>query len=117
MLKRFDQKSAGAASGIENRFAKFRIDHCDHEPDNRSRRIKLTRVASSIAHFAQHRFVERAERVKFLGRTEMNSRNLVDHVTQQVAVDHPIDRAFEHGRDHVATIAAVASAQTPQISK
>src|SRR5439155_10309072 len=57
------------------------------------------------------------ERVQFFARSEMNSRNLVDHVTQQITVDHAIDRSFEDGRDYIASVAAVAPAQAAQVRK
>jgi hypothetical protein len=35
--------------------------------------------------------------------------DFVDHVAQQVAIDHPVDRAFEDGGDYIAPVAAVGT--------
>src|SRR5436309_5014578 len=47
----------------------------------------------------------------------MNPSNLVDYISQQVAVNHSIDRAFENCRDYVTPIAAFAPCEAPQISE
>ena len=117
MRERFDQKTARAARRVENRFAELGIGDLDHESHDRPRRVELAGIARRIAHLAQHRFVERAECVQLLARSEMNAVDLVDHIAQQIAVDHAVDRALEHGRDHVAAIAALASDQAPQIGE
>src|SRR5438445_13899551 len=70
MLKRLDEKPASAASRIKNCFTEFRIGHNHHEPNNWAWCVEFTGVASRIAHFAQHCFVKRAERVYFFARSE-----------------------------------------------
>jgi hypothetical protein len=50
-----------------------------------------------------------AQGVDLITAGEMNVAHLVDHVAQQVAVDHPIDRAFENRGDDVASVAAVGT--------
>src|SRR5438094_5147883 len=47
----------------------------------------------------------------------MNPSNLVDYISQQVAVNHSIDRAFENCRDYVTPIATFAPCEVPQISE
>src|SRR6266536_6620537 len=47
----------------------------------------------------------------------MNPGNLVDYISQQVAVNHSVDRAFENCRDYVTPIAAFAPCEAPQISE
>src|SRR5437867_996829 len=100
MLKRFYQKSTRPACRIENRLAELRISDLNHKSDHRSRRVELARVTGCVTHLAQHRFVERSKRVQLFARTKMDSGNFVDHVAQEIAIDHAIDRAFENSRDH-----------------
>jgi len=66
---------------------------------------------------AQHRFVKRAERVQFLARTEMDSRNFINYVAQEITIDHAVDRAFENRRDYIAPVASISSGETPQVGK
>src|SRR6266496_5880718 len=117
MLKRFDQKTTGATSWIKNRFAKFRLGDRNHESDDWTRRIKLSGIARGIAHLAQHGLVERTERVQFLARTKMDSRNFINHIAQQIAAEHAVISAFKNRCDYVATITTVASAQASQITE
>ena len=66
MLVGFDQKAAGAAGRVEHRLAQARVDHLDHEADDRPRGVELARVAGRVAHLPEHRFVEVAEGVDFV---------------------------------------------------
>src|SRR5437773_2581171 len=117
MHERFNQESASSTSRIENRFTELRIRDGDHEPYDWTRCVKFAGIPGGVTHFAKHRFIERTERVQFFARTEMEFRGLCNHIAQEITIDHAIDRAFEHGRNHIASIAAVSSGQTPQISK
>ena len=65
---------------------------CDHEADDGARRVELAGVAGGVAHLPEHRLVEVAERVDFVGRGEVDAVDLVDDVAQQIAADHPVDR-------------------------
>ena len=83
----------------------------NHEADDGARGVELARVASGVAHFLEHRLVEMAEGVDFTGGCEVDTVDLVDHIAQEVAVDHAVDGAFEDGGDHIAAIAAVRALQ------
>ena len=91
--------------------------HLHHEPHDRPRRVELAGVARGVAHLAEHRFVEAAERVELLARVEVDAVDLVDDVPQQIAVLHPILDAAEDGRDHVAPVAAVCALQAAEVGK
>ena len=93
------------------------FDDFDHEADDGARRVKLAGVAGGVAHFFEHRFVEMAEGVNLVAAGEVNVADFVDHVAQQVAVDHPVDRAFENRGDDVAPVAAVGALQAAQIGE
>ena len=58
-----------------------------------------------------------AEGVDLVAAGEMDAVDLVDDVAQQVAVDHPVDRAFEDRGDDVAPVAAVGALQAAQIGE
>ena len=58
-----------------------------------------------------------AEGVDLVAAGEVNVADLVDHVAQQVTVDHPVDRAFEHRGDDIAPVAAVGALQAAQIGE
>lgn len=47
----------------------------------------------------------------------MNAVDLVDDVAEQVAIVHSVDRAPKHGRDDVAPVATLGSAQRAQVRK
>jgi hypothetical protein len=47
--------------------------------------------------------------VYFVGRREVDAADLVDHVAQQITVDHAVSDAPEHGGDHVTPVAALGS--------
>ena len=67
--------------------------HFDHESDDGARSIELTGVPGSVAHLLEHGLVEVTEGVDLVAAGEVNAVDLVDHVSQQVAVDHPVDGA------------------------
>ena len=89
----------------------------DQEPHDGARRVKLAGIARRIAHLAQHGFVERAQRVQLVAGGEMNAAELVDDIAQQVAADHPVLHALEHGGDHVAPVVAVGTRQCAQVTE
>ncbi len=45
---------------------RLRVGDGDHEPDDGARRVELAGVAGGVAHLAEHRLVEAAERVDLL---------------------------------------------------
>ena len=87
----------------------LRIDDFNHEANDGTRRIELAGVAGGVAHLFEHRFVEMAEGVDLVAAGEMDVTNFIDHVAEQVAVDHAVDRAFEDRGDHIAPVAAVGA--------
>ena len=109
MLERLDEKAAGAAGRIKDHFAELRIDHFDHETHDRARGVELAGVAGGVAHLLEHRFVEMAEGVDLVAAGEVNVADFVDHVAEQIAVDHAVDGAFEDRGDHIAPVAAVGA--------
>ena len=115
--ERFGQKAAGAAGGVEHNFSELRIGHRDHELDNGTRRVELARVAGGVAHFAEHRLVQPGQSVNFLGRIEMDAVNKIDHIAQQIAGEHAVVHALEHGGDHVPAAVAVGRLQRAQIGQ
>ena len=82
------EEAASAAGGVEHGFAELGVSDGDHEADDGPRRVELAVLAGGVAHFAEHGLVEVAERVDFVGRREVDLVDLVDHVAQQVAVEH-----------------------------
>ena len=95
MTERFDEKTAGAGGRVEDGFPQARVGDGDHEPDHRPRSVKLARIARSIAHLAEHGFVERAQRVQFIAGGEVDAVELVDDIAQQVATDHAVSARRE----------------------
>ncbi len=98
-------------------FAKLGVHDFDHEADDGARRVELAGVAGGVAHLFEHGLVKMAEGVDLVAAGEVNVADLIDHVAQQVAVDHPVDRAFEHRGDDIAPVAAVGALQTAQIGE
>src|SRR5262249_31702529 len=117
MLERLNEEAAGAAGRVENHFTELRINDFNHEADNWPRSVELAGVAGSIAHFLKHRLVEMAEGVDLVAAGEMNVVYFVDHVTEQIAIDHAVDRTFEDSGDHVAPVTPVSALQATQIGK
>jgi hypothetical protein len=117
MFERLDEKSAGAARRVEGHFAEPGVHDFDYETDDGARRIELAGVAGGVAHFFEHGLVKMPESMNLVAAGEVDVADFVDHVAQQVAVDHPVDRAFEHRRDDIAPVAAVGTLQTAQIGK
>ena len=92
VLERLDQEAAGAAGRVEDGFAELRVGDLDHEPHDGARRVELAGVAGRVAHLPEHRLVEMAERVDLVAGGEVDAVDLVDHVAQQVAAHHAVDR-------------------------
>src|SRR5262245_31598189 len=99
MGKRLNEKAARAASRIEHRLTKLRVDDLYHEADHGPRRVELAGVAGGVAHLLEHRLVKMTQRVDFFRRVEMDSVDLVDHVAQQVPALHAVAHAGKHGGD------------------
>jgi len=102
---------------VEDHFAKSWVHHFDHETNDGARRVKFAGVAGGVAHFFEHRFVKMAEGVNLVAARKVNVADFVDHVAEQVAVDHAVDRALENCGDDVAPVAAVGALQAAQIGK
>ena len=112
VLERLDEKSAGTGRWIEHRLAKLRINHGHNELDQGARSVELARVTRRIPHLPQHALVQVPESVDFVLGREVDVVDLVDDVAQEVAVDHPVDGAFEHLGDDVAAVAVGALERT-----
>src|SRR5262249_54068237 len=110
-----DQKAAGAAGGIEYYFGELRVHDFNHEANDRSRRVELAGVAGGISHFFKHRLVEMAEGVDLVAAGEVNVVYFVDHIAEQVAVDHAVNGAFKDSGDHITPVATVGALQSAQI--
>jgi hypothetical protein len=106
----FHQKAAGAAGRVEHGFAKTGVADLHHEAHHRARGVELARVASGVAHLAQHGFVQVREGVNLLAAAEVNAVDLVDDVAQQVAADHAVLHAAKHIGDDLALAAFLAAA-------
>jgi hypothetical protein len=117
MFERLDEKAAGAAGRVEDHFAKSGIHHFNDKADDCARRVELAGVSGSVAHLLEHRLVKMAERVNLFATGEMNVADFVDHVAQQITVDHPVDRAFEHRGDNIAPVTAVGALQAAKIGE
>ena len=107
MLEGLDEKSTGAAGWVEDHLAELGIDDLHHEADDGTRGVEFAGIAGVVVHLLQYRFVEMAEGVDFVAAGEVDVIDLVDHVAEQVAVDHAVDRAFEDRGDDVAPVAAL----------
>ena len=53
----------------------------------------------------------------FAGGCEVDAVDFVDHVAQEVAVDHAVDGAFEDSGDYVAAVAAVGALQAAEVGE
>ena len=61
-------------------------------------------IASGIAHFTEHPFVERTKGLEFLGRVEMDGPYLVNDLTEEIARAHARIHAGEHSGNHLAAL-------------
>src|SRR5262249_4037605 len=112
-----DQKAAGAAGGIEYYFAELRVHDFNHEADDRARCVELAGIAGGVAHLLEHGLVEMAEGVNLVAAGEVNVVYLINHVAEEIAVDHAIDGSFKDGGDHIAPVAAVSALEAAQIGE
>jgi hypothetical protein len=117
VLERLDQEAARACRRVKHGFAETRIERLDHEADDGAGRVEFAGIARRVAHFPQHRFVQRAERVQFVAGGEVDAVDLVQQVAQQIAVDHPVLHALEHGGDHVAAFVAMGGREAAQVGE
>ena len=117
VLECLDEKAAGAAGRVEDHFAEPRVGDRDHEADDGARRVELAGVAGGVAHLLEHRLRRAGRACGSLARGEVDAADLVDHVAQEIAVDHPVDRALENGGDDIAPVAAVGAAEAAQIGE
>ena len=104
MIERAGEEAAGAAGRIEHGLAESRVHRFHDEADDGAGRVKFAGVARGVAHLAEHRLVEMGHRVNVVGRREVDRVHLVDHVSEQVARQHPVVRLLEHGRQHVSWV-------------
>src|SRR5206468_11236576 len=104
MLEGLDQEAAGAGGWVEHGLAETWVGHRHHEAHHGARRVKLAGVPRGVPHLAQEGFIKGAESVQLLARGEMDARNLVDDVPQQVAALHAVVDAAEDSGNHVAAV-------------
>ena len=109
VLERLDEKAAGAAGWVEDHFAELGVHDFHHEADDGAGRVELAGIAGGVAHLLEHGLVEMAEGVDLVAAGEVDAADLIDHVAQQITVDHPVDRAFENRGDDIAPVAAVGA--------
>ena len=98
MLDGADEKPAGAAGGVEDRFAEPRVDLLDDELRDGARRVELAGVAGGLE-VLQELLVDVAEHVAVIGGVEVDAVDLVDHLAHQRAVLHVVVGVLERGAD------------------
>jgi hypothetical protein len=55
--------------------------------------------------------------VNFFAAVEVDAVDLVDDIPEQITIDHPVDRALEHGCNYVPAVATITPLQIFEISK
>src|SRR5205823_6437993 len=113
----FGEKATGAGGRIEDDFAESRVDHRDNELHECSRRVELAILPGGVAHLLEHGFVKMAEGVNLVGGGEVDAVDLVEHVAQQVTVEHPVNRALEDGADHIAAVATSGTGEGAKVGE
>src|SRR5712692_5764175 len=111
------EETACAAGRIKHNLTQARVDDLDHKAHDGSRRVELARIASSIAHFFEHGFIEVSEGMYLFRRGEVNAVDLVDDVAQQVAIDHAVDDAAKDSGDYIAPVAPSGPLQVAQVGE
>ena len=96
MLDSADEEAAGAAGGVEQRFAQARIDLLDDELRDRARGVELTRVAGRLKIFKQF-LINVAKHMAVIRGVEVDAVNLVDNLPHQGAVLHVVVGVFKGG--------------------
>ena len=101
------EKSAGAASGVQQYFTGPGIDTFGHEGRNRAGRVVLARVASALQ-VVEDLLVDVAE-VLALGQVvEVDLLDLVDDLPHELAGLHVVVGILEYVADHAAAVALLA---------
>jgi hypothetical protein len=118
MRVRLYEEATRPARRVQHALPELRVHNLHHEAHHGPGRVELARVAGGVAHLLEHRLVEVPEGVDLGRRAKVDGVDLVDDVPQEVAVDHPVHRSPEHGRDHVAPVATLRlSPQPPQVGE
>jgi len=78
------QKAAGAAGGVEQRFAGLRVDALNHEGGKRAWGVIFTRIAGRLQ-VVQNLFVDFAKMLALRQAVEIHIADLVDHLADQLA--------------------------------
>ena len=91
-------ETAGAAGEIGHLFTEFGTDHVSYEVGDGARSVELTGGTGALQ-LAEDGFVDLAESVTFLVRTEVELVNDVEHLTQQHSVLHVLVGIRESGFD------------------
>ena len=112
-----NEESARAACRVEDRLPEARVHHLDDEADDGSRRVELPGVTRGVSHLPEHRFIKVPQRQNLFGGVEVNPADLVDDVSQEVAVHHPVHGASEDRGDHIAPVPAARALQLPEVGE
>ncbi len=115
LVQGFDQEATGAAGGVEDHLTELGGDLLDHESDHRTRCVELTGVSGGVTHLPQHGLVEERHGVHVVGGGEVDLVDLVDHVAQEIARQHPVMGLLEDGGEHVPGIVASSTGEVPEI--
>ncbi len=106
-----DEEAAGAAGGIEDRFAELRIDLLDDELRHRARRVELAGVTRGLQVLEQL-LVDVAEHVAVIRGVEVDAVDLVDDLPHEGAVLHVIVGILEGHADQAGDLVAAAGRVT-----
>ena len=90
-----DQESPGPASGVKYGLAEPRVSDLDHEPDDGSRGIELPGISRGIPHLTEHGLVKTPQGMEFPAGCEMDTGDLVDHISKEVTTPHTVIHALK----------------------
>ena len=95
------QEAAGAAGGIKQRLARFRVDTVHHECGHSTGRVVLARIARRLQ-VIEDLFVDVAKMLAFAQVVEVDLVDLVDHLTHQLAGFHVVVGILEYAAHDAA---------------
>ena len=100
------EKPAHAAGGIEQDFARMRVDPVDHERGHSARRVIFAGIAGRLQ-VVEQLLVELAEVPPLVEIVEIDLIDLVDHLPQQLAGFHIVVGVLEHVAHDAAAVAGL----------
>ncbi len=107
VAQRTGEEAAGAAGGVEQGLAKFRVDAVHHEGGDGARRVVLAGVARRLQ-IVEDLLVDVAEMLAFGQVVEIDLVDLVDHLAHQLAGLHVVMGVLEHAADDTAAVAGMS---------